>query len=99
MRHVWTIPLLLLPAACSLAPGQLDLTKINAVNSCVQLTFQGSPAGGTATTTTMLPKPPIGGLGLGALATDTAPVAPTVTQTCTVNATTTDSHDASTTPQ
>lgn len=93
MRYVWTI-LLLLPAACSLAPGQLDAIKIHNYGGCVSVAIQGSPAGGTASTTTTLTPPKIGtGLGVMALDSTTAP-SPSVMQTCTA----TPSHNTISTP-
>ncbi len=89
---IFLVSILMILGGCSLAPGQLDAIK--ATNSCVMISTQGSPAGGTATTTLQLPKPPVGGLGL--LADGSTATAPTSTQTCTV--TVTDRHDGRGTP-
>ena len=86
MRGV-ALVLLALLGAC--APGQLDPTKVNAVNSCVQLMFIGSPTGGNPTTDLKIPLGPAGVAGgFGA----TADVTPPYAQTCTVTGTSKDDH-------
>lgn len=85
------IPVILL-SACALSPGQLDPIKVEAHDSCVQVSISGNPVAGQSTAT-FTPQIPTGGLvgGAGLLASATDTTVPSgVSMTCTVRS---DHHD------
>lgn len=80
MRYIWTILLLL--SGCAVSPGQLDLTKIAATNSCVAVVMLGNPVAGAATATATIPVSALPKLGLGLAATEPALPTNAVTVNC-----------------